>query len=69
MILYEYKELFQGIGKLGEINITLKPNAIPYVAPVHSVVHSLQEPFKKELEKLVKESITVLLGIDESSEW
>ena len=45
VILNEYKEPFQGIGKLaGEIKITLKANAIPYVAPECRVAHSLQEP-------------------------
>ena len=35
VILNEYKGLFSGIGKLdGAINITLKSNAVPYVAPV-----------------------------------
>ena len=35
VILNEYKELFSGIGKLdGEINITLKANAVLYVTPV-----------------------------------
>ena len=54
VILNEYKELFQSIGKLeGEINITLKPNAIPYVTPVCRVVHSLLEHLKKELDRLV----------------
>ena len=67
MILNEYKELFQGIRKLeGEINITLKSNTIPYVAPVCRVAHSPQEPLKKELDRLVQEGITVL---DEPSEW
>ena len=60
----------QGIEKLeGEINITLKPNAIPYVAPVHRVAHSLQEPLKKELDRLVQEDIIVPLGTDKPSEW
>ena len=70
VILNEYKELFQGIGKLeGEINITLKPNAIPYVAPVCRVAHSLQESLKKELDRLVQEGIIVPLGIDEPRKW
>ena len=44
----EYRELFSGIDKLdGEIKITLKSNAEPYVAPVRRVAHSLQEPLKK----------------------
>ena len=70
LILNEYKELFQGIGKFeGEINITLKPNAIPHVAPVCRMAHSLKEPLKRELDRLVKKGIIFLLGIDEPSDW
>ena len=48
VILNECKKLFSGIGKLdGEIKITVKSNALPYVAPVQRVVHSLQEPLIK----------------------
>ena len=54
-IFDEYKELFFKIGKLeGQINITLKPNTVPYVAPVCRVAHSLQKPLKQELDKLIK---------------
>ena len=52
-----------------EINIKLKDNAIPYVAPIRRVVHALQEPLKMELEKLVNEGILRKLKIDEKSEW
>ena len=70
MILNKHKELFQGIGKLdGEIHITVKPNVLPYVVPVHRVAHSLQEPLKKELDRSVQEGIIVLLGIDKPGEW
>ena len=62
-ILDGYKELFSGIGKLeGEINITLKPNVVPYVASVYRVAHPLQEPLKQELDKLIKQGIIVPLG-------
>ena len=52
-----------------EINIKLKDNAIPYVAPIRRVAHALQEPLRMELEKLVDESILRKLKIDEKSEW
>ena len=49
VILNEYMELFSGIGKPdGEIKITLKSNAVPYVAPVQRVAHSLQELLEKD---------------------
>ena len=47
----------------------MKPNAIPYVAPVCRVAYSLQEPLKKELDRLGQEGIIVPLGIDEPSKW
>ena len=57
-------------GKLeGEINITLKPNMVPCVAPVCRMAHSLQEPFKQELDKLIKQGIVVPLGTDKPSKW
>ena len=51
------------------IDIKLKDNDVPYVAPIRSVAHVLQEPLRLELEKLVDESILHKLKIDEKSEW
>ena len=51
------------------INIELKDNAMPYVAPIRRVAHALQEPLHLELEKLVDEGILCKLKIDEKSEW
>ena len=54
----DYKDLFTGIGNMNTvINIKLKDNAIPYVAPIRRVAHALQEPLRLELEKLVDEGI------------
>ena len=47
----------------------MKPNAMSYVALVCRVAHSLQEFLKKEFNRLDKEGIIVLLGIDEPSRW
>ena len=66
----EYKDLFTGIGNMNTtIDIKLKDNAVPYVAPIRRVAHALQEPLHLELEKLVDESILRKLKIDEKSEW
>ena len=63
-------DLFTGIGNMNtEINIKLKDNALPYVAPIRRVAYALQEPLKMELEKLVDEGILRKLKIDEKSEW
>ena len=39
------------------IDIKLRENAVPYVAPIRRVAHTLQEPLCLELEKLVDEGI------------
>ena len=53
-----HSELFKGIGLMkGEINIKLKDGAIPHVEPVRRVSHTMQDPLKNELDKLVKEEI------------
>ena len=39
-----------------EITIKLKDGAIPHVEPIRRVSHTMQEPLKAELDKLVKET-------------
>ena len=69
-IKHEYKDLFTGIGNITTtIDIKLKDNAVPYVAPIRRVAHALQEPLQLELEKLVDEGILRKLKIDKNSEW
>ena len=69
-IKQKYSDLFSGIGNMNtEIDIKLKDNAIPYVAPIRRIAHALQEPLRLELEKLVDEGILRKVKIDEKSEW
>ena len=50
----KYKDLFNGIGNMHtEIDIKLRDDAIPYVAPIRCVAHALQKPLRLELEKLI----------------
>ena len=57
-IKHDYKDLFSGIGNMNStIDIKLREEAIPYVAPIRRVAHALQEPSRLELEKLVDEGI------------
>ena len=66
----DYKDLFTGIGNVNTtIDIKLKENVVPYVAPIRRVTHALQEPLHLELEKLVDEGILRKLKIDKKSEW
>ena len=53
----------------GEISIKLKSGAIPHVEQVRRVPHSMQEPLKNELDKLVKEKILHKVDISEPIEW
>ena len=69
-IKHDYKDLFTGIGNMNTvIDIKLKDNAIPCVAPIRRAAHALQEPLRLELEKLVDEGILRKLKIDKKSEW
>ena len=42
---------------------------MPYIAPVCRVAQALQQPLKKELDRLVDHGIIRKLGVDEPSEW
>ena len=66
----EYPDLFKGIGLMdGEISIKLKDGAVPHVEPIRHVPHAMQEPLKKELDKLVAEGILHKVDISEPIEW
>ena len=53
----------------GEISIKLKDGVIPQVEPIRRVPHAMQEPLKKELDKLVTEGILHKVDISEPIEW
>ena len=66
----EYPDLFKSIGLMdGEISIKLKDGAVPHVEPIRGVPHAMQEPLKKELDKLVAEGILHKVDISEPIEW
>ena len=57
-IKHDYKDLFTGLGNMNTIiDIKLRDDAVPYVAPIRRVAHALQAPLRLELEKLVDEGI------------
>ena len=67
---HDYSDLFNGIGNMNTvIDIKLKDNAVPYVAPIRRVAHALQKPLWLELEQLCDEGILRKLKIDEKSEF
>ena len=62
--------LFKGIGLMdGEITIKLKDGAVPHIEPIRRVPHTMQEPLKAELDKLVNEKILHKVDISELIEW
>lgn len=64
----KYSEIFEGLGCLpGECHITLKENAIPHIAPPRRVPFKLMDPYKAELERMVK--LNVIEKVTEPSLW
>ena len=53
----------------GEISIKLKDSSIPHIEPFRKVPHTIQEPLKAELNKLVDEKILHKVDISEAIEW
>ena len=47
----------------------LENGAIPHIEPVCRVPHAMQEPLKRELDKLVDEKILHKVDISEPIEW
>ena len=68
-ILREYADIFKGVGTLpgGPYSIRLKQNYTALQHPPRSVPHGLQEAYKAELQRLVKEGIIVEVHLD--TEW
>ena len=52
----------------GEISLKLRDGAIPHVEPIRCIPHAMQEPLKKELDKLCEETIHKV-DISEPIEW
>ena len=66
----EYPELFKGIRVMDDkINIKLRDRAIPHVEPVRHVPHTMQEPLKREFDKLIIENILHKVDIVVPIEW
>ena len=46
-----------------------KEDVKPYQVPLRCITYALQEPFRKELEKLQDQQILAPLVVDETAEW
>ena len=66
----EYSDVFTGIWCFkGTLFLQVKDDTKPYKFLLHCVAYALQEPFKKELERLQQHQILASLDIDEIAEW
>ena len=68
-ILYEYADVFKGVGTLpgGPYHIKLKDSYKPVQHPSRSVPLGMQSAYKAELDRLVKEGI--ITEVHEYTEW
>ena len=53
----------------GTLSVKVKDNAKPYQMPLRHIAYALQEPFRKELERLQEQQIIAPLGVDKMVEW
>ena len=62
----EYKDIFTGNGCFkGTFSLQVKDDAKPYQLPLRHIAHPLQEPFKKEPDRLQKHQILAPLKVGE----
>ena len=47
----------------------VKESSLSYLVPSTRVVYALQKPIKKELDRLQKQQLVVILGVHEMSGW
>ncbi|MEE8207995.1 MAG: RNase H-like domain-containing protein, partial [Nitrosomonadaceae bacterium] len=68
-ILHEYADVFKGVGTLpgGPYHIRLKQSYTPVQHPPRQVPVGLQIPYRKELDRLVKEGI--ITEVHQHTEW
>ncbi|XP_049269695.1 uncharacterized protein K02A2.6-like isoform X2 [Rhipicephalus sanguineus] len=68
LLLRDFRHLFQGLGCLKTLyRMVLDPDAVPVVQPARRVPLALQEPLKKELQRMTREGIIV--KENEPTDW
>ena len=66
----EFSDVFTGIGCFkGTFSLQVKDDMKPYQMPPRCITYVLQEPFKKELERLQEHEIHAPLGMDKMAKW
>lgn len=66
-VLTQYKDVFTGLGHIGDYKIELKEGAIPKQDPPRSVPVALRDELKAKLDELVKQEI--LTKVEEPTDW
>ena len=67
---HEFSDVFNGIECFkGTFSLQIKDDAKPYQALLRHVVYALNDPFKKELERLQDHQILTPLGVDKMAQW
>ena len=62
----EFSSVFVGIGCYGvTFKLRVKEGSYSYQAPPRIVIYALQQPLKKELDRLQKQQITVPFDVNE----
>lgn len=47
--------------------MVLKPGAVPFVQPAHRVPVAMEEPLKKELERMIRAG--TIVKVNEPTDW
>ncbi len=66
-VLTQYRDVFTGLGNIGNYKIELKDGAIPKQDPPRSVPVALRDELKTKLDELVKQEI--LTKVEEPTDW
>ena len=63
----DFKEVFTGLGDLGELNLEVDESVTPQIMPPRRVSLAMKEPLKHELERLEKQDI--IRKVTEPTDW
>ena len=70
-ILQLFPDLFQGVGMMEDLQVHLdvNPNIEPVVQAPRKIPHSMLEPLKTEIERMLKLGVICKLHINEAMDW
>ena len=70
-ILHLYPDLFDGVGTMENVlvHLDIDKNIEPVVQALHKIPHSMLQPLKSELERMMKIGVIHKLHINEATDW